>query len=82
MCKTPFYYQGGIVGEVGIGDVVPSGLLAEPQSADLQAPTTLPSFPCRPKIFCDLAGWQFFKCYFKSPKKGNIKVQAVHGCPS
>lgn len=47
-----------------------------------EGPATVHSFPCHPKIFRDLASWQFLKCYFKSPKKGNIKVQAVHGHPS
>lgn len=30
---------------------------------------------CHPKILCDLAGWQFLKCYFKSQKRETWKCR-------
>ena len=42
----------------------------------LGAPTSQ-SFPGHPEILCDLAGGQFFTCYFKS-RKGNRQRA---GCP-
>lgn len=53
-----------------------------PRPTCLKGTTALQSSRAIPKILCDLADWQFLKCYFKSPKKGNFKAQAVGGRPS
>lgn len=87
-----FYYRGGGVCELSEAnnfwswhwqDVVQSGLLAESQTATSEGNHNFAIVPVPSKNIqwpCWLA--VFIKCYFKSQKKGDIKGQAVHSCPS